>query len=69
MTRGILVAGALVGLTLVGAQVNALHARPGSGASILGVRTKLMIVVCLGLATLLCGDRGRRWPGWSALSG
>jgi iron complex transport system permease protein len=52
MTGTVLVAVALVALTLVGPQLNALTLGRET-AHHLGVRTGMMIVVCLGLATLL----------------
>jgi iron complex transport system permease protein len=51
-TGGALVAVGLVALTLVGQQLNALTLGRET-AHHLGVRTGMMIVVCLGLATLL----------------
>jgi iron complex transport system permease protein len=52
VTGGVLVAFAMVVLTLAGPQLNALTLGR-EAAHHLGVRTKSMIVVCLGVATLL----------------
>ncbi|MEI6085252.1 MAG: iron ABC transporter permease, partial [Verrucomicrobiota bacterium] len=52
VTGGVIVAVALVVLTFVGPQLNALTLGR-EAAHHLGVRTKTMIIVCLGLATLL----------------
>lgn len=52
MTGGVLVLVALVALTIAGPQLNALTLGR-EAAHHLGVRTGMMIVVCLGLATLL----------------